>query len=160
MNIKFTLDAIREQLLGTKLSNEEYHFLITHFSPMLLLPNWFINMLSDYPLIGVNFTLSEVLDESGFGVDMAWLSPMEMVEEALDLYPGIAAIQLGYLPIGSCLLGSGDPYFLKMTSDNDDPPLVRIPHNILDKNEKIDESKIEQICFSLSRFFELTQVEQ
>jgi len=158
MNIRFALDTIRGQLSGLKLSNEEYNFLITHLSPILL-PDWFIKMLLDYPLIGVNFTLSEILDESDLGVDMEWLSPKQMVEEALEFYPGIVAIQLGYLPIGSCLIGSGDPYFLKMTLDNDDPSLVRIPHDILDENEKIDESEIEQVCFSLSHFFESCQID-
>jgi hypothetical protein len=105
MTIRLTLDAIREQLLGAKLSNEDYNFLITHFSSALL-PDWFMNMLSDYPLIGVNLTLSEALDESSLGVDMVWLSPKQMVEEAYLTYPGIVAIQLGYLPIGSCLFGS------------------------------------------------------
>ncbi|RKZ74786.1 MAG: hypothetical protein DRR19_29840 [Candidatus Parabeggiatoa sp. nov. 1] len=157
MTIRLALDAIRKQLLGAKLSNEDCNLLITHFSSALL-PGWFINMLSDYPLIGVNLTLSEALDESSFGVDMVWLSPKQMVEEALETYPGIIAIQLGYLPIGSCLFGSGDPYFLKMTVDNDNPPFVRIPHDILDENDKIDDSKIEPVCFSLSSFFELSQV--
>ena len=159
MTIRLTLDAMEEQLLGAKLSTEEENLLRTHFSSTLL-PDWLINLLSDYPLIGVSFTLSEELDESRLGVEMKWLTPTGMVEEAYLFYPGILVLQLGYLPIGTCLTGSGDPYFLKMTIDNDDPPLVRIPHdNILDENDQLDESKFEPVSFSLSRFLELCQVE-
>ena len=57
-----------------------------------------------------------------------------MREEARELYPGIEAVKNGYLPIGTCMVGSGDPYFLKV-ADGKNPPVVRIPH---DNPEEVD----------------------
>lgn len=64
-------------------------------------------------------------DPSGLGVEMKWMNPEQMLNEATNLYPGIVAIERGYFPIGPCLEGSGDPYFFQAS----DGAVVRIPHD-------------------------------
>jgi hypothetical protein len=48
-------------------------------------------------------------------------------------------VKNGYLPIGTCLIGSGDPYFLKV-ADGKNPPVVRIPHDSPEGAEVISPS--------------------
>src|SRR5215204_5428809 len=109
-----------------------------------LLPARLLDWLLSYPLVGTEFYLSEEEDESGLGAEMQWLTPAQMISETLETYPGILAGPVGYLPVGMCLIGSGDPYFLK-TEAGDDPPVVRIPHEAADADDKLNADLIEQV---------------
>jgi hypothetical protein len=122
-----------------------------------LLPPDLLDWLRTYPLVGTEFSLSEDEDESGLGVDMKWLSPDQIISETVEAYPGILAGAAGYLPVGSCLAGSGDPYFLK-TGSGDDPPLVRIPHEAADADGHLDVGLIEQVSPRLSDFLRKAEI--
>jgi hypothetical protein len=67
----------------------------------------------------------------GHGLELRWMSVDGILDEALNAYPGIAVVGMGYVPIGDCMLGSGDPYFLRLDG-TEDPPLVRILHDMID----------------------------
>lgn len=124
-----------------------------------VVPEWFVKILLAYPIIGCEFSLSESQDNSGLGVEMGWLSPDQIISEAFDSYPGIVAHPKGYLPIGSCTVGSGDYYYIS-SQQAKDPPLLRIPHEAVDiENNELIESDIEEVCDSLSRFVQLAQIE-
>jgi len=99
------------------------------------------SVLVDHPIIGCQFDVDASDDNSGMGVSMKWLDPKEQIEEAFEFYPGIAALSEGYIPIGECLFGSGDPYFLKMK--NEEPCIFRIPHEAVDENDHLYENKVE-----------------
>jgi hypothetical protein len=51
---------------------------------------------------------SEELDLSGLGVDLQFLTLDQSIDEATNCWPGLGVAQDGYVPIGSCLCGSGD----------------------------------------------------
>ena len=123
-----------------------------------ILPEWYASLLKEFPLSGVIFSLNEELDQSELGVDLKWLSPEQTLDEAQNVYPGKSVIGLGYLPIGSCLAGSGDPYFLKLSDYSEDPALVRIPHDLV-SDDGYPENEIELVCNSLSSFFEQAEIE-
>jgi hypothetical protein len=78
-----------------------------------------------------------------------------MIGESFDFYPGISALRLGYLAIGSCLRGSGDPYFVKVAVD--DPPFVRIPHDYLLADLSLVEARVEIVRSTLSDFFRVAR---
>ena len=122
-----------------------------------LLPARFLEWLRSHPLVGTEFSLSEEEDESGLGVDMKWLTPAQMIDEMTETWPGIAAAPAGYLAIGSCLDGSGDYYYLKAGTD-DDPPLVRIPHEAVGPDDKLIEDRIQIVSPRLSDFLRKAEI--
>jgi hypothetical protein len=96
-------------------------------------------------VISKHFNVSEEEDQSGFGADMEWMTPQEQVEEATEYYPGMAAIKNRYFPIGKCMMGSGNPYFVKEAEDGT-VNVYRIPHEAIDEDDKLDESQVELVC--------------
>jgi hypothetical protein len=117
-----------------------------------LAPEWFVLLMERYPLAGAELTLAPDKDRAGSGVEMMWLDPAKIVDEAQEMYPGISATPHGYLPIGADLLGTGDPYFLK-TTDSDDPAVVQIPHESA-IGDDLDLNQIELVSDSLSSFID------
>ena len=113
----------------------------------LSLPEPLVKLLTEMPLVGVEFTLDAATDPSGLGVELRWMTPAEMVSEALDVYPGLVAVPLGFLPVGICLGGSGDPYFVRVR----DLALVRIPHDAA-RGGHLDESSEEPVAASVEEF--------
>src|SRR5687767_11332163 len=97
----------------------------------LRLPPALAKLLTSTPLVGLNLVLDDEQDESGLGADLRWMTAEEMIDEAKNVYPGIAAVPLGFLPVGICLEGSGDPYFIRLK----DGAVVRIPHDAVDEEE-------------------------
>lgn len=122
-----------------------------------LLPAYLLDWLLSYPLVESEFSLSEEEDESGLGVEMQWFTPAQMISETTEAYPGIAAKPAGYLPVGMCLAGSGDPYFLK-TGSGDDPPVVRIPHEAAGTDDSLNVDMIEQVSPRLSDFLRKAEI--
>lgn len=104
------LKKIGPSLNGSKVLESEIDDLVTNL-PQKLLPAWFVNAVQTYPLAGVCFSLNENDDESGLGVDLKWFTTDQIIDEALFVYPGEVVLSLGYLPVGACSGGSGDPYF-------------------------------------------------
>jgi hypothetical protein len=90
-------------------------------------PQEILTLLSTYNIIGQTFFIPDDKDPTKLGVDMEWLTPDSQVEEAFEYFPGRLVIEKGYLPIGMCLSGSGDPYFLKTI--NQSYMVFRIPHD-------------------------------
>ena len=56
--------------------------------------------------------ISAECDKSGAGAVIMWMSEAGSKEEKEKFYPGIAVAPLGYIPVGECQIGSGDPYFI------------------------------------------------
>jgi hypothetical protein len=78
------------------------------------LPDWYRDLLAAVPLIGLELGVSmpdsEPDDETSW---LEWLDPGSIHSESLELYPGIAVLQHGFLCVGGCSHGTGDQYFLK-----------------------------------------------
>lgn len=115
----------------------------------LALPMRIVKHLTELPLVGVEFILSPTGDSSGLGVALRWMTPDEMVSEALEAYPGRVAVPLGYLPVGICLEGSGDPYFVRLH----DLALVRVPHEAA-RGGELEISSVECVTASLEEFLQ------
>lgn len=130
--------SLKPALSGRQITAEERQGLEREFSKDFDV-GWLLDLMSEFRLAGTTFTLEENDDPSGIGVDMKWMEPTDIREEARELYPGREVVKRGYLPIGTCLLGSGDPYFLKV-ADGTDPSVVRIPHDNPDDVEVISPS--------------------
>ncbi len=106
-------------------------------------PNYLLSIIEEIKVIGKEFSLDEEQDESEFGVEMQWMTVEEQLEEAYNVYPGILALPIGYYPIGKCLEGSGDVYFI--SKKDKEPKVFRIPHDAI-LNDEINESEIDFIC--------------
>ncbi len=98
------------------------------------LSNW-ISILQTFPLIESSIEIDEDHDLSGYGVSLLIFDGNQIIDEAYNAYPGIAAIKVGFLPIAACESGSGNPYFLKENS------IFRILHDgITDQDELSDDA--------------------
>lgn len=89
-------------------------------------------LMSLCPLAGVRFCREEPEDAR---FDFEWLDAKSIVEEAVELYPGIAAMKEGYIPVGSDLVGTGDPYFIR-SSEYGDQALYQISHELADEDSE------------------------
>lgn len=117
-------------LNGRELLEEEVDFIKEKFTDNGY-PKELLDLLRKFPIIGMGFSLSEKDDVSGYGVEMEWMNPLEQYEESFMLYPGMIAFKKGYLPIGKCMEGSGNPYFLDLNNKN---WIVRIIHDCIDED--------------------------
>jgi hypothetical protein len=160
MSLAASLELIKHDLYGHKLSETEVQNLQTCLPTNLQL-NSLLAALSCFRLCGVSFLLREEDDESEMGAELKWLNPSQIVEEAFSAYPGKSVLTLGYLPIASCLLGSGDPYFLNLGNHSpSDPALVRVPHDFASEVSGYPEEKIEIVSSRLSYFFQRATIER
>ncbi len=150
-------DAIQARLTGRRITPDER----ARFGELFReIDNsgWIGDMMARCKLAGTTFVLDKQVDLSGLGTEMIWMTLDQMVDEANATYPGIVALKLGFLPVGNCAIGSGDPYFLNV-KDGPDPPVVRIRHDaVLDENA-LDEESIELVSHSLSAFLQEAQIE-
>jgi hypothetical protein len=122
------LKGIVDRLQGAKATDGDVRLLRSRL-PNALSPDWLMDLLKGYKLAGVCFSLSGDHDRSGLGAELIWLTPEQIISEAFDAEPGRSVVSSKFLAIGSCALGSGDPYFLDLREASNDPPLVRIPHD-------------------------------
>jgi len=155
MKVEEILNGLADKLNGRKISESEKKMLINELGSKLV-PDWYLDILCNHPLAGTSFSISEDKDLSEMGVEMKWLDPSQTLNEAKESYPGIIAINYGFLPVGMCLEGSGDPYFLKIDGSVD-PEVVRIYHDSDD--ETFFKDGIDLVCGSLGDFFIKSYVE-
>lgn len=148
-----------EKLDGRLVSEDEAKILTKRLDQDPL-PDWFVNLIQRYKVTGVMFRLSKLNDKSNLGVDMKWKEPFKIIDELFEHYPGIGVIGMGYLPIGSCMGGSGDPYFVKMSENSSDSKLVRIIHDLLQDDDTYLEEEFEVVSDNLEDFFNLAEIEK
>ena len=98
-----------------------------------MFPDFWVNFLDENDLHGAVVELSEELDLSGLGVDLQFLTAAQSIDEATTCWPGIGVSEVGYVPIGSCLCGSGDYYYIR-SNDGKAGPLYRIYHDAVDED--------------------------
>jgi hypothetical protein len=110
-------------------------------------------LLTSRPLVGLDLRLEEDADESGLGAEFRWMTAEQMIDEATNAYPGIAAVRCGLLPVGICLVGSGDPYFLRLT----DGAIVRVPHDAV-VDDDIDTDQVERVAASIESLIDTAEI--
>ena len=157
MTARSILESRQGELTGGVLTSPEREHL-QHRVPSLASEfGWLLDLMSEFRISGTTFELDEDDDASGFGVELKWMNAEEMADEAINAYPGKAIQSMGYLPVGICLMGSGDPYFLQPQTDGD-PTLVRVPHDAV-VDEQVQASSIEVVSESLGAFLEAARIE-
>jgi hypothetical protein len=107
------LRQINARLSGAAATDAGIRLLRSSLHPDLI-PDWLVNTLSENRLGGVCFSLDASNDVSGLGAYLLWLTPAQIVSEATECEPGLSVVRSGYIPVGGCAEGSGDPYFLDM----------------------------------------------
>jgi len=152
--LNFILNQRLEKLTGEILTPEKESILNDKNSTFQA-SDYLVLLMRKFKLIGQKFSLKEKDDLSEIGVEMQWMSPEEQLEEAFDFYPGKVALKNGYLPIGKCLEGSGDPYFIKQNDST--LKIYRIPHDSITNDNELREEEIE-IILDMSQFFELSEL--
>ena len=156
MTLDLCLRSISPNLRGTRATDGDINFLQSRL-PASLTPDWLMALLRGHPLGGVGFSLNADHDESGIGAELIWLTPAQIVSESVECQPGISVLSHGFLPIGACAVGSGDPYFLDLRNSSDDPPLVRVPHDYA-SSRPYPCAKIEIVTSSMSDLFRNSRI--
>jgi hypothetical protein len=110
-------------------------------------------LLASFPLVGLTLSIAADANESGLSVELRWMTADEIIDEATNVYPGIVAVQHGYLPVGLCLEGRGDPYFLRLA----DGAIVRIPHDSVDEAD-LDADAIELVAPSIAELVDMAEI--
>jgi hypothetical protein len=151
MTVDQVLREIANELQGAQATDNDIRMLRAKL-PAALVPDWLADMLRRYNLAGADFELSEEQDLSRLGAYILWMPPAEMIVEASECEPGMTVVRTGFLPFGTCAVGSGDPYFLDMRQASHDPPVVRVPHDYAG-GRSYPLERIELVAPSLSRFF-------
>ena len=95
-----------------------------------MFPEYWSNFLAQNALVGRSATVPKTSDLSGLGADLQFFSEAEAIEESEEFYPGIAVAPDGFIPVASCLKGSGDPYFINK-HDGVNGVLYRIYHDVV-----------------------------
>ncbi len=108
------------------------------------LPHEIRAYLQDIAVVGAVTMIEEEEDESGMGAEFRWMEPLQMVSEGRDCFPGVAISRHGFLPIGICQEGSGDPYFVRLC----DGALVRVLHDA-PWSDGLQEEAVELVSRSL-----------
>lgn len=126
-----------------------------------LLPNWFIDLLSTYPLAGatLNFQLYNPSEDYDGCIMIDFADIEDIFMETAKLYPGVFIKELGYFCFGTDPTGGGDPFFMQ-NNKGDNPPVYQVSHDVSDKGEVIEEEGMKEIAHSLSDFFAKVIVEK
>lgn len=116
-----------------------------------IIPDWYKDVLINYPLNGL---LIEYNDNLGDQIDINCVGFEGIQFEFFDVYPGCAIGNLGFICIGECPIGSGNPYFISI-DEGKNPPVYQIYHDVSDIGEKIVEKGKSKIVEKLSDLFKL-----
>lgn len=94
-----------------------------------VIPNWYIDLLTRYPLCGIEFQWQEYPEEDDFDgrSSVMWSRPSDVFDESYDAYPGYEIIDKGFFNVACDFDGMGDPYFID-SGAGDNPPLYRVYH--------------------------------
>lgn len=150
--VAFYLKAKETTTEGQIINSEEMNELNNKISNIL--PKWFIELFSTYPLSGaqIDYRQYEPEDEYDGYVDFKIASPQDIYNETQECYPGIAIKELGYFCFGIDPTGSGDQYFTT-SKEGDNPPVFQVYHDVSDIGVEIERNGMTKIATSLSEFF-------
>ena len=90
--------------------------------------NRWLEFAKFHRLVNRAFSLSEHIDRSSLGAELQFLTEEQSHDELTNFWPGIGVSGDGYVPVASCLLGSGDYYYIN-ANDGPNGPLHRIYHD-------------------------------
>lgn len=120
------------------------------------IPAYWKKFRDEHNLAGVQFVVPDSEDRSALGADIEILDDAGILSEAIGLYPGIEAVRHGFVPVGGCSIGSGDPYFIRI-AEGSDGSLYRIFHDMVFDD---DFPEAEAVTRVLDRFDELPRFQK
>lgn len=94
----------------------------------MIFPTYWSDFLSRHNLVRKEVSIPEEHDLSGLGADLRLFDAEGARFEAENCYPGIVVVPDGFIPVGCCLVGSGDPYFINR-HDDVGGPLYQVYHD-------------------------------
>lgn len=89
---------------------------------------------------------------------MLVFTDVQIVAEATKYFPGIAAVKSGYVPVGGCEWGSGDPFFVRAV-DGPGGALYQIDHEAVAGDETLIEEGVEVVLGAFARLVEYVEGE-
>ena len=119
-------------------------------------PTAYREFVERHALVGREIEIAVAEDLSGVGASIGLFSEVDATGEANDFYPGLVVKEDGYVPIGGCLTGCGDPYFINVR-DVQPGPVYRIYHDSVFDRDYDREAAIARVLDSyesLLRFVE------
>ncbi len=102
-----------------------------------MVPEYWKEFIEKYQLVGKALEIDEDRDLSGVGIEIQIMTDEQIFDEATNCYPGITVANEGYIPIGICLVGSGDSYYIN-NNDGKCGALYRIYHDAVSETEISD----------------------
>jgi hypothetical protein len=112
-----------------------------------MLPNYWVEFISNNALTGATAEVPPPRDQSGLGAEIAFLIEAQSTDEATNFWPGLAVAGDGYVPVGSCLSGSGDYYYIR-TNDGVAGALYRVYHDAVSQHGYDSEEAIAVVLGS------------
>lgn len=89
-------------------------------------------------LLERDIEVPEAADLSDLGAMFRVMTQAQCHSEAVDAFPGKVAACVGFYPVGMCLEGSGDYYYLQ-TAEGEKGALYRIYHDSVSGNTLSDD---------------------
>ncbi|MEI8012790.1 MAG: hypothetical protein WCI27_10000 [Candidatus Omnitrophota bacterium] len=94
-----------------------------------MIPEYWKTFVNQHSLDGREIDIPEESDLSELGANFEIFDEISIRYETENLYPGIVVAKEGFVPVGGCLLGSGDQYYINR-NDGSNGPLYRIYHDM------------------------------
>lgn len=114
-----------------------------------MIPSWIKSMLLDFKIANLILDFKTNEDEE-LSIQF---NTFEQIENAcLNMYPGCAIFELGYIGIGEDPCGSGDPFFIRI-DEGDNPPVYQIYHDVSEQGKEIIKEGKELIANKFSDIF-------
>ncbi len=102
------------------------------------MPPYWRTLLERFNLVGRKCSIPAEQDMSRAGAVFEILDEQGIHSEQTEFYPGIAVADYGFVPVGTCLLGMDDPYFIN-DREGDGGPLYRVYHEVVvDQEDDLD----------------------
>ena len=79
----------------------------------LEIPEYWRQFRDSSNLLNLEVEIPEAEDLSGVGADIEFFADDSILSELNEAYPGIVVQKDGFLPVGGCQIGTGDPYFIR-----------------------------------------------
>ena len=116
----------------------------------IVMPTYWRAFIEANDLLGRDIDVPEEADLSDLGAVFRVMTQAQCHSEAVEAYPGKVATCVGFYPVGMCLEGSGDYYYLQ-TAEGEKGALYRIYHDSVNGNA-LSEDGVERV---LERYEEI-----
>lgn len=117
-----------------------------------MFPNYWKNFISENSLVNqeIEFPWPE---EDDLNCIIEIFSESDAITESNEYWPGIGVAKDGFIPVGHCGIGTGDPFFIN-ENDGMNGPLYKIDH---ERVSSLGYNRNEAVLVMLASYSELTK---